>query len=155
MNVFFFVSPESDLGPLELLRLCHRDRAVVRVWIRHCVGVRGMCEGVPIAFDRHMNIVLCDVTEQYVPFKTFSNGGVVESRRKRKKRNKKEALKVEERQAVERPPSGVASSTAAVTCSHMTVTQDVVTRHLKQLFIRGDNIIMICRLPPPPTITDS
>ena len=32
-----------------------------------------------------------------------------------------------------------------ITPSHGHMTQNVVTRHVKQLFIRGDNIITICR----------
>ena len=114
----------------------------MRVVIRHCVGVRGVCDGVPVAFDRHMNIVLRNVTEWYVPFRTFSNGGITESRRKRKKRRKKQALNVEEVRSDEQSSSEVTLTTAAV-CSH--VTEDAITRHLEQLFIRGDNIIMVSR----------
>ena len=131
---------ESDSGPLELLRFCRRDGAAVRVVIRHCVGVRGVCDGVPVAFDRHMNIVLRNVTEWYVPFRTLSNGGITESRSQRKKRKKK-ALNVKEVQSDEQSSGDVTLSTAV--CGH--VTQDAITRHLEQLFIRGDNIIMISR----------
>lgn len=90
-----------------------------------------------MAFDRHMNVVLCDVTEQCVPFRTVANGGVAEGRR-RKKKNKKKELDVE--METERPSDHVTSS-----LSH--VSLNAVTRHLKQVFIRGDNIIMICRVP--------
>ena len=137
----YFLSLESDLGPLELLRQCSRDGVTVRVWIRHCVGVRGVCDGVPIAFDRHMNIVLRDVVEQYVPFRTVANGGVSE-RKKRKKKKKKNLLTFEE--AVEtKEPSDHTIASASNSCSR--VKPHAVTRRLKQLFIRGDNIVMINR----------
>ena len=29
----------------------------MRVWIRHCAGVRGVCEGEVTAFDKHFNLV--------------------------------------------------------------------------------------------------
>ena len=115
----------------------------MRVWIRHCVGVRGVCDGVPVAFDRHMNIVLRDVTERYVPFRTFSNGGVTESRSRRRKRKKKKSLNVEEVQTDGQCFDDITISTSAAVCGH--VTQSAITRHVKQLFIRGDNIILINR----------
>lgn len=133
---------ESDSSPLELLRVCHRDSVSVHVWIRHCVGVRGVCEGVPTAFDRHMNVVLRDVIERYVPFRTVANGGVVAKKRKRKK-SKKELLNV----GKDETSTGTSDSTAALltVTTHSHFMQNATTRRHKQLFIRGDNVIMICR----------
>ena len=123
--------------------MCRRDGVTVRVWIRHCVGVRGVCDGVPIAFDRHMNVVLRDVVEHYVPFRTVANGGVSEGRKRKKKKSKKKLLTSEEDVRTEVASDHTPLSSASSSCSH--VTPKSVTRHLKQLFIRGDNIIMICR----------
>ena len=143
--------PESDLGPHDLLRTCRSDGVAVRVLIRHCLGVRGVCVGVPIAFDRHMNIVLRDVTEHCVPFRTFANGGITEGKKRRKKKQKSnEGEKVQTADHVTSSSTscdhvGVSSMYDSITSSHGHVTQNMVTRHVKQLFIRGDNIITICR----------
>lgn len=68
-------------GPLQLLQRCCENRTRVRVVTRHARGVRGVATGahmVPYgsamvanatgqlwAFDKHMNMVLRDVQEQY------------------------------------------------------------------------------------------
>ena len=116
------------------------------MWIRHCVGVRGVCEGVPVAFDRHMNIVLRNVVERYVPFRTSTNGGVTESddKRKRKKKSKKKQQSVRIL-GDESKTDQLSSDDTTSLGSH--VIRGAITRHLNQLFIRGDNIIMISRLP--------
>jgi len=48
--------------------------------------VRGVCEGEVTAFDKHFNLVLRDVCEEYVPFRSVANGGTEGKKRKRKKR---------------------------------------------------------------------
>ena len=50
--------------------------------------MRGMCEGRLIAFDCHMNLVLCNVTEWCTPFRTVSNGGITLSKNQRRRRRK-------------------------------------------------------------------
>lgn len=72
-------------GPIRLLQDCHTHKRELQVWIRHSSGLRGVCIGHLVAFDRHMNIVLSNVTEYYTPLQTVSNGGM-KKRRKRKSR---------------------------------------------------------------------
>ncbi len=144
--------PESEQDPFELLRLCHRDGVAVRVWIRHCVGVRGVCEGVPVAFDRHMNLVLCDVVEQYVPFRTSTNGGLTESDSKRKRKKRKNKKKEQILSNVDDESRTEQATSGHVTSLNSHVIPGAITRHLNQLFIRGDNIIMINRLLPESSI---
>ncbi len=52
-------------GPLGSLHRWRAAGAVVRVTTRHASGVRGRAVGRLVAFDRFMNLVLQDVTEQY------------------------------------------------------------------------------------------
>ena len=132
-----------------MLRLCRCDGVSVRVWIRHCVGVRGVCEGVPVAFDRHMNLVLHDVVERYVPFRTTANGGVTESasKRKRAKRKKEQSEEKNIEEDISRTEQSSSLSRVTSLGSHV-IPPGAITRHLNQLFIRGDNIIMINRLLP-------
>lgn len=124
----------------------------MRVWIRHCVGVRGVCEGVPVAFDRHMNLVLRDVVERYVPFRTTTNGGVTESASKRKRMKRKSKKKEQSEQ--ENIKDDISRTEQSSSVGHVTslgshvIPSGAITRRLNQLFIRGDNVIMINRLLP-------
>lgn len=47
----------SSQSPAALLQFCRNGGIRVRVWIRHCAGVRGVCEGEVTAFDKHFNLV--------------------------------------------------------------------------------------------------
>ena len=119
-------------GPFSLLQKSRVARRHIRVTIRHCVGVRGMCEGVPVVYDKYMNIVLADVTEWCTPFRTVANGGITLSKKQRQRKKRSEQLQQQEE------GEGVDLSG--------TVGDDKkweVCRTVKQLFIRGDNIIHI------------
>ena len=53
-------------GPLALLlRLARTPGARARVVTRHARGVRGVAVGTLVSFDRHANLVLADVEEEY------------------------------------------------------------------------------------------
>jgi len=52
-------------GPLALLTSFFKQRVRVRVVIRGAAGVRGYCTGYMLAFDKHFNLVLQDVSEVY------------------------------------------------------------------------------------------
>mmetsp|Transcript_12342 Transcript_12342/g.31360 ORF Transcript_12342/g.31360 Transcript_12342/m.31360 type:complete len:189 (+) Transcript_12342:32-598(+) len=57
--------PNQLNGPLGLLDKCMLSKAKVLVVTRHKKGIRGVCTGIVVAFDRHMNLILRDVDEQY------------------------------------------------------------------------------------------
>jgi small nuclear ribonucleoprotein (snRNP)-like protein len=50
-------------GPLSLLARAMEERRQVRVRTRHASGVRGEAVAYLKAFDRHLNLILADVTE--------------------------------------------------------------------------------------------
>lgn len=50
-------------GPLSLLQRCMNDRIRIKVLIRNMAGIRGYCLGYLLAFDKHFNMALEDVTE--------------------------------------------------------------------------------------------
>lgn len=95
-----------------------------------------MCEGTVTVYDRHMNIVLGGVTEWCTPFRTVANGGITMSRSKRQRKKKLEHDKQEEEE----------SGGVAIEGSNMQKWE--ICRQVKQLFIRGDNIIYITPARP-------
>lgn len=151
----------GDTGPFQLLKACLESAAPVRVWTRHCVGVRGVCEGLLLAFDKHMNVVLGNVTENYTPFRTRANGGV-ESTWRRKKRKKKK--KGEEHQtdiestaatetdqlAIEGSVVPIATSCTKMSCSLISKDKSPSvfqsSRCAKKLFVQGSNVVLISTL---------
>lgn len=50
-------APDPGSGPMNLVSECLEARCRVHVWIRHSAGLRGVCTGRIVAFDKHLNIV--------------------------------------------------------------------------------------------------
>lgn len=50
-------------GPMSLLQRCMNDRIRIKVLTRNMAGIRGYCVGYLLAFDKHFNMALEDVTE--------------------------------------------------------------------------------------------
>ena len=57
-------------GPFRVLRRCFLERMKVFVVIRRVNSVRGTCFGFLKAFDKHMNLVLLDVTQEFISHNT-------------------------------------------------------------------------------------
>eukprot|EP00903_Cladosiphon_okamuranus_P011581 g10894.t1 len=55
-------------GPYSLLYRLHEDKRRASVMIRRVNSIRGTCTGLIRAFDRHMNLLLVDVQEDYTAF---------------------------------------------------------------------------------------
>lgn len=111
-------------GPLRMLKECLINRRRIGVMIRRVNSVRGTCVGVLKAVDRHLNICLFDVTETYIPLSV------------QKTRHKKERKK-----NIKTPTTFSVFGTIQ---SPLT-DPSLVKRHLHQILIRGDNVVMVYR----------
>ena len=127
---------ESTGNPLSLLHKCHHQR--IRVVIRYVNAIRGTLTGKLIAFDKHMNMILRDVEEIYSPRPTerhYPNKTNTEIETERRQRMKKE---------------NVTNITTSEENDYSTVYNQnwtVRTRKMKQLLVRGDEVVSINRVP--------
>ncbi|KDO28636.1 hypothetical protein SPRG_06491 [Saprolegnia parasitica CBS 223.65] len=110
------IGDQFEAGPLSVLRACLKAKAKVCVVIRRVNSIRGTCTGFLKGFDKHMNVVLIDVTERYVPL-----------------------LRAPEHPSV--PPS----------LAQWHRTDGVQKRFLRQLLIRGDNVVLVYPTKPLPS----
>ncbi|EEY61188.1 uncharacterized protein PITG_01440 [Phytophthora infestans T30-4] len=113
-------------GPFRVLRHCFLERMRVFVVIRRVNSVRGTCSGFLKAFDKHMNLVLLDVTQDFIPLSTHE-------RLLRQVREDK------------RPVSDAVFSAADQRRNRRVFASAGGTRreYVKQLFIRGDNVVSV------------
>ncbi|MCO5569399.1 hypothetical protein L7F22_023111 [Adiantum nelumboides] len=65
VKIFDKIAEKSKQGPLSLLAECYQCKLRIKVWTRHTHGVRGTLTGSLIAFDKHINLVLRDIDEEY------------------------------------------------------------------------------------------
>ena len=114
-------------GPLVVLESCMRERRRVRVRVRRREG-SCTCDGYLAAFDRHMNLVLTDVTESY------------------------HALTLRPRREVNPMPTNALSRSQRRKGSRLLRVVAPTQRHLSQLLVRGDSVLVVGEAPQSPLI---
>lgn len=114
-------------GPFSVLRRCFLERKRVVAVVRRVNSVRGTCAGYLKAFDKHMNLVLMDVTEQSV------------------------ALATHTRQLDDVRAGRVAHSATLFSVADPKRNRTASLYH-KQLFVRGDNVVMVLEEPLGPRL---
>jgi len=150
---------EVEEGPLSLLRRAVKDGIRVRVWTRSHVYIRGICSGFLVAYDKHVNLAMTDVDEEFlIPKSTRDAEHERMRKRKRRRRLKEEAEKRdEEEEEVEEneenhndaaPEMGKwrVNEVAQIPSSQGKRTftfGQVQKRHIGQLFIKGDNVVIV------------
>ena len=65
------ISNSFEKGPLSILKRCFIEQRRIKMWIRRLNGIKGTCEGYLEAFDRHFNVVLSDVSEDFLMFDKY------------------------------------------------------------------------------------
>ncbi|RLN51853.1 hypothetical protein BBJ28_00016321 [Nothophytophthora sp. Chile5] len=114
------------LGPFMVLRRCFLERTRVLVVVRRVNSVRGTCTGFLKAFDKHMNLVLLDVSQEYVPLTTH------------------ERLLRELREGKRVSSDAIFSATNPRRNRRLFANAGGTQRdYAKQFFIRGDNVVSV------------
>eukprot|EP00050_Salpingoeca_kvevrii_P003157 m.215973 g.215973 ORF g.215973 m.215973 type:complete len:502 (-) comp10780_c0_seq10:159-1664(-) len=123
---------EEGQGPLDVVGRAFRDKLRVRVDVRRSNGQIAQCLGYIIAFDKHMNMVLMDVTEQYRTL-TWHPRHEVRTDKDFHIHNP-EVFRTLSRKAKKRARAH-ANKLVAVKASH--------ERHLQQVLVRGDCVVLV------------
>jgi small nuclear ribonucleoprotein (snRNP)-like protein len=161
---------------MALLRSFFLRRVRVHVLIRRSAGVRGVLSAYLSAFDKHWNLLLLDVAEQYSTWEWRHCGKDTLEQLRRNKLNfqvpkqKRAVAHTEQRQgetAAGEPastaatPSSLADDAAADTKVSATATTAAESspplyvrvevwkqRQLQQLYVRGDGIVSVSEFAP-------
>uniref|UniRef100_K3X891 Sm domain-containing protein n=1 Tax=Globisporangium ultimum (strain ATCC 200006 / CBS 805.95 / DAOM BR144) TaxID=431595 RepID=K3X891_GLOUD len=107
-------------GPFVMLRRCFLERKRIVVVVRRVNSIRGTCVGFLKAFDKHMNIVLMDVTETCISHDTHAK--MLRDVRDGKLQ---------------------AESTLFSVADPRRNRRFTHQQYAKQLFVRGDNVVMV------------
>jgi small nuclear ribonucleoprotein (snRNP)-like protein len=118
LSAFASLAAQHETGPLSLLYTAFTKRQRVRVVIRYVNGIRGTLTGFLIAFDKHFNMILRDVDEVYSPRNVSL-----------------EALSNVERELKRRQSAGKSDQCHG--------EWHVRKRHMKQMMVRGDNVVLV------------
>lgn len=141
-------------GPLGLLVRCCEERLRIQVWTRHTHGIRGTMVGFVRAVDKHFNMVMHDVDEQYsvlrrVPRLVNKRGRVAVPQLEKETADK---LLEDERgdwdgnRKKEQTSVGVENLTERMKELKLFPKLEYRRRHLKQVFVRGDSVVMVRKL---------
>lgn len=133
----------SPLG--ELYRFV-QERIRVKVHIRTFKGLRGVCSGFIVAFDRFWNMAMVDVDETYrepLLGQAFHHEKALTVTRLFEKLKLQESAAAEEASKTGK----IKTKDGEADSAQKKVAQKhgrVHTRHINQLFIRGENVVLVC-----------
>lgn len=149
-NILQRMKTHYQSSPLADLYQCITNEQKMKIWTRNYKEVRGVMTGYIIAFDKHWNIVLRDVDEVYLkpkksktPFlREISSSDVFEEMPAKVPRQKKDAAPPPE------PPKPKDAEKKRKRRKKAKSTS--AKRHVDKLFVRGDNIVMVCPMDELP-----
>lgn len=117
LPAFAQLAADYETGPFCVLHTAFVKRQRIRVLIRYVNGIRGTLTGYLIAFDKHFNMILKDVNEVYSPCLSSTNLSNVERELRRRQTD--------------------------IIRNDQQCEWSVRERHMKQMMVRGDNVVMV------------
>ena len=118
---------EFSSGPLSVLKKCMEDGVRVRVWTRGLKDVRGVTTGFVAAFDKHWNMALTDVDEQFT-----------------RKRSRK--APVQGGEVVKGPDNNAREFRVGESVVKILMVKkkvEICVRHVPQVLLRGEHVVMV------------
>eukprot|EP00088_Acartia_fossae_P041961 TRINITY_DN4392_c0_g1_i12.p1 TRINITY_DN4392_c0_g1~~TRINITY_DN4392_c0_g1_i12.p1 ORF type:complete len:237 (-),score=51.75 TRINITY_DN4392_c0_g1_i12:821-1531(-) len=120
-------------GPLGQLREWKEEKVRVKVWTRALDQIRGYAIGFVAAFDKHWNLALTDVDEQFQRRRTRNTWC---PDRKLKRKYLPSDLPIEYK---------VGTSTIRIV--RIKGKFEVCVRHVPQVLLRGEHVVMVAKAP--------
>jgi len=121
-------------GPLGGLRKLLEQGTKARVWTRGVQGVRGVATGFIVAFDKHWNLAMKDVEEQFTRRRTSK----VPALGQRKQQTKDEDCGKREEKIGE----------SVVRVVQVMRKVEICVRHVPQVLLRGEHVVMVAAALP-------
>jgi len=118
---------EFSSGPLSVLRRCMEEGVRVKVWTRGLSEVRGVTSGFVAAFDKHWNMALTDVDEQFT----------------RKRSRKAPVLGGDSAGAVGAEAKEFRVGESVIKILQVKKKVEICVRHVPQALLRGEHVVMV------------
>jgi len=124
-------------GPLGGLRKLVEQGTKARVWTRGVQGVRGVATGFIVAFDKHWNLAMKDVEEQFTRRRTSKVPALGQGKQETKDCQRRGERRREEK---------IGESVVRVVQVMRKV--EVCVRHVPQVLLRGEHVVMVAAALP-------
>jgi len=118
---------EYNSGPLSVLKRCLEEGTRIRVWTRGLSDVRGVTTGFVAAFDKHWNMALTDIDEQFT----------------RKRRRKAPVLGGEVAKGPDKDAREFRVGESVVKILMVKKKVEICVRHVPQVLLRGEHVVMV------------
>lgn len=166
IKIFDKIAEKLKNGPVGLLAECYQHKLKVKVWTRHTHGVRGSLTGYLLAFDKHLNLVLRDIDEEYsvrrwIPRLVRKRGRSAHHQAIQENDNNDQDQSLHVVKDISTEVNIRSSSCVHQLADNATGIEEVTDRlkelrlfpklehrrrHLKQVFLRGDSVVMVQKL---------
>eukprot|EP00249_Psilotum_nudum_P008391 c21242_g1_i1 orf=551-1660(-) len=153
VKIFDAIAEKLMHGPLSFLTECYQQHGRVQVWTRHAHGVRGTLIGFLGAIDKHLNMVLQDVDEDYsvrhwVP-RLIKKRGRLSHLKTDSDHNNRQSAELVNNSATSFLDMNQEIQEISMQLKELRMFPKLEyrRRHLKQVFLRGDCVVMVRRLP--------
>ena len=151
LGVFASLAEHHKDGPMSLIHKLFEKRQRVRVLIRYVNGIRGTLTGYLVAYDKHYNLILRDVDEVFCPRHVASSTSGDGNSNMTGKDDRTKEEKGDDT-AVPSPSSNLEVEMQRRTQALLQTQRElpnsrqqwqVRQRHMKQLMVRGDSVVMV------------
>lgn len=153
LDVLQRMSKSFANAPLAKLHNVINGALKIKIWTRNFQAVRGICTGYLSAFDKHWNVVMRDVDEAYLKpkkNKTPFLDDVEEGENLPELPPKTPRQRKEKKDEPEKPEQSEGADKKKKKKSRKKSKTTPESRHVPQMFVRGDNIVMLTIMDEEP-----